>query len=96
MARKRVVSRTITTTIVTAMVTDIQEQKVAYETVTLAGAIHDTAMLDKMTKKAIEKDSRPNIKFNCVIETHEEQSLYSMPEEQFLMMAEKTNKSTEA
>lgn len=87
MARKRVVSRTFSTTIVTALVTDIMEQKVEQRVVTLAGKVKTPEMLDKLTKKAVENE--PHIKFNCVVETHEEKAMYAMPEEQFLTIAEK-------
>lgn len=96
MARKRVVSRTFTTTIVTALVTDITEAKVAQEVIVLSGKVRNPEMLDKLTRKAVEKESTPHIKFNCVLEAHEEEALYSMPEEQFLMMAERVEKKTEA
>lgn len=96
MARKRVVSRTFTTTIVTALVTDITEAKVGQEVIVLSGKVRNPETLDKLTRKAIEKESTPNIKFNCVLEAHEEEALYAMPEEQFLMMAQKVEKNTEA
>ena len=53
MARKRVVSRTISTAIVTALVTDILEAKAGQVTVTIGGGLKDKA-LEKAVKKQIE------------------------------------------
>lgn len=89
MARKRVVSRTITTTIVTAMVTDVLEAKCGQVTVAIGGGLKDKA-LEKAVKKTIEESE--NLKFNCILETHEEGKLYVMPEEKFIALAEVVEK----
>ena len=92
MARKRVVSRTIVSTVVTAMVTDVAEEKVGYETVTVAGMYRTEKAqknLEKLVREIVEKDT---VRFNCIIETHEEEALYKMDEQQFLMMATKEEK----
>jgi len=89
MARKRVVSRTISTAIVTALVTDILEAKAGQVTVTVGGGLKDKA-LEKAVKKQIE--ATDNLKFNCILEVHYEETLYAMPEEQFIAMAEVVEK----
>ena len=92
MARKRVVSRTVTTTVVTTMVTDVAEEKVAYLTVSVAGIFRTEKSqkeLEKRVKKIVEHGT---IKFNCIIETHEEEALYKMDEDQFLALATKETK----
>lgn len=95
MARKRVVSRTITTTIVTAMVTNIKEGAIEYRTVTLAGAYNDTAKLEKAVRKLIENPD-DGIKFNCVTDVHRDESLYALEEDEFIKVAKKVQKRAEA
>lgn len=89
MARKRVVSRTITVTHVTAMVTDILEAKCGQVNVTIGGGLKGKA-LEKAVKKAIEESD--NLRFNAIIETHEEGKLYVMPEDKFIAEAEVVEK----
>lgn len=89
MARKRVVSRTITTTVATALVTDILEAKAGQMDVTVTGALKGKA-LEKAVRKAIEQEE--HLKFNCIVDTHEVNELYAMPEEQFIALATRVEK----
>ena len=90
MARKRVVSRTIKTTVVTASVTDILEAKVLQMDVTVTGGKMADKQLEKAVKKEVEKNEE--LKFNCIVDMHEMDSVYSMPEEQFILLATKIEK----
>lgn len=90
MARKRVVSRTMATTIATAMVTNIAEGKVDYETVVLSGSFNDMTKLEKAVRKSIESD--PNKRVACVTETHVETALYVMDEQDYLAHATRVEK----
>lgn len=91
MARKRVVSRTILSTDVTAMVTNIDAGEVQNVTLTLTGKVAPDK-LDKKLRKMIE-ESNPSLKYNCVVHIAEPtKALYEMDEEQFLMTAKRVVK----
>lgn len=82
MARKRMVTRTITFTIATATVYDIQSDEIRTLEYKLSGELLADDALKAITKEHTEV--RP-LKVTEV-EVHEE--LYGMPEEKFLELAE--------
>lgn len=82
MARKRMVTRTITFTTATASVYDIQTEEIKSLEYKLSGELSADDVLKVITKE--HKEVRP-LKVTEVT-VHEE--LYGMPEEKFLELAE--------
>lgn len=82
MARKRMVTRTITFTKVTATVYDIQSNEIKTLEYKLSGELSADEALKVITKE--HKEVRP-LK---VTEVEVQEELYGMPEEKFLEMAE--------
>lgn len=82
MARKRMVTRTITFTTATATVYDIQSDEIKTLEYKLSGELSVDDALKVITKE--HKEVRP-LK---VIEVSVQEELYGMPEEKFLELAE--------
>lgn len=82
MARKRMVTRTITSTKVTAMVYIIEKDKIQAVEYKLSGELSADDALKVITKE--HTDVRP-LK---VTEVEVQEELYGMPEEKFLELAE--------
>lgn len=87
MARKRVVSRTITTTEVTAMVCNIATATVESKVYTLSQKLSGDEAL-KVAQKSYDTDTEKIV--SIVNLTHKEQ-LYAMPELDFLKYAKPVN-----
>lgn len=82
MARKRMVTRTITSTTATATVYDIQSDEIKTLEYKLSGELSADVALKVITKE--HTDVRP-LK---VTEIKVQEELYGMPEEKFLELAE--------
>lgn len=82
MARKRMVTRTITFTTVTATVYDIQSDEIKTLEYKLSGELSADEALKALTKEY--KEVRP-LK---VTDVSVQEELYGMPEEKFLELAE--------
>lgn len=81
MARKRMVTRTITSTIATATVYDIQSDEIKTFEYKLSGELSADEALKAITKE--HKEVRP-LK---VTDVSVQEELYGMPEEKFLELA---------
>lgn len=97
MARKRMVTRTIISTVATCMCVNVEQGECINETVEVAGAYTDEEKLIKAIKSVYET---PSVKFVQVVEQHVKETLYGMEEQKFIEQAEilplRPQKETEA
>lgn len=95
--RKRMVTRTITSTVANIMSLNITEGECVNITVEVPGTYKNEDALMKACKKAHES---AEIKFVKVVEQHTKEALYGMSEEDFLahaqLLPERAKKETEA
>lgn len=85
MARKRMVTRTIISTVATCMCVNVEQGECINETVEVAGTYTSEEKLLKAIKTAYDT---PTVKFVQVVEQHEKETLYGMEEQRFIEQAE--------
>lgn len=85
MARKRMVTRTIISTIATCMCVNVEQGECINETVEVAGIYTSEEKLLKAIKSAYES---PTVKFVQVVGHYEKETLYGMDEQKFIEQAE--------
>lgn len=93
MARIPQVTRTITTTKVTAMVVNIERGETETKALTLPRTYKDKEALLKQAKKVFDND---NEKVVAILDSKEEQTLYGMTEQMFIEHAQILPPRTEA
>lgn len=84
MARKRMVTRTIVSTIATVKCADLVGNTVFKESVNLSGTFKNTEGALKAAKKLMDSDSQKVLK---VLDMQEQTQLYGMTEEEFMANA---------
>lgn len=84
MARERMVTRTVVATEVDALCLNIETAEPFYKTVILSGTFKDKQAIEKAAKKAIDTDLEKCV---TVVEYTEKETLYGMPEQQFIELA---------
>lgn len=84
MARKRMVTRTIVSTIVTVKCADLVGNTVYKDAVNLSGTFKNTEGALKAAKKLMDSDSQKVLK---VLDMQEQTQLYGMTEEEFMANA---------
>ena len=84
MARERMVTRTVVATEVTALCLNIVTAEPFNKTVILSGTFKDKQAIEKAAKKAIDTDLEKCV---TVVEYTEKETLYGMPEQQFIELA---------
>lgn len=84
MARERMVTRTVVATEVTALCLNIETAEPFNKTVILSGTFKDKQAIEKAAKKAIDTDLEKCV---TVVEYTEKETLYGMPEQQFIELA---------
>ena len=89
MARKRLISRTVSVTNVEYLAVDIPNKETFTASTTISGVFKDNAALEKAVEKAINS---PVVKFIAVTATTVETKLYGMTEEDFLAHATEMSK----
>ena len=84
MARERMVTRTVTLTVVDVMCLDVTNAQVQVETYELGGSFADFDSILKVVKKLYETDT-----FKCVAVqgANEKEVLYGMSEQEFITLA---------
>ena len=82
--RTRMVTRTIKESFVKTMVANTEKGEVEYTTVKVYGTYTDKKQLEKIVKKAVETEA---IKFACIVNIQVYESIYGMPEEEFMKYA---------
>lgn len=90
MARKPIVSRTITTTEVVALCINLQTEETFNKKFVLSGSYKD----NKALLKAIQKQDTDEVKAVHVVDSKQVENLYGMPEEEFVSLAEKLDPQT--
>lgn len=85
MARKRMVTRTIISTVATCMCVNVEQGECINETVEVAGTFTSEEKLLEAIKSTHES---PTVKFVQVVEQHEQKTLYGMEEQKFIEQAE--------
>lgn len=85
MARKRMVTRTIISTVATCMCVNVEQDECINLTVEVAGTFASEEKLLKAIKSTHES---PTVKFVQVVEQHEKETLYGMEEQKFIEQAE--------
>lgn len=84
MARERMVTRTVIATQVTALCLNIETAEPFNKDVTLSGTFKDKQALERAAKKVIDNDTEKCV---AVVEYHETETLYGMPEQKFIELA---------
>lgn len=84
MARKRMVTRTITATVVELKCADLVDNKLFDTSITLSGTYKNNEAVLKRAKKMLDSDSQTVLQ---VISTNEQMNTYGMPEEEFIANA---------
>lgn len=84
MARERMITRTVVATEVNALCLDIETAEPFNKTVILSGTFKDKQAIEKVAKKAIDTDLEKCV---AVVEYTEKETLYGMPEQQFIELA---------
>ena len=82
--RTRMVTRTIKESFVNTMVANTEKGEVEYTTVRICGTYSDKKQLEKIVKKAVETET---IKFACIMDIQVYESIYGMPEDEFMKYA---------
>ena len=90
MARKPIVSRTITTTEVVALCVNLQTEETFNKKFILSGSYKD----DKALLKAVKKQDTDEVKAVHIVSAEETENLYGMAEEEFISLAEKLDPKT--
>ena len=90
MARKPIVSRTITSTEVVALCINLQTEEPFNKKFILSGTYKD----NKALLKAIQKQDTDEVKAVHVVDSKEVENLYGMAEEEFISLAEKLDPKT--
>ena len=90
MARKPIVSRTITSTEVVALCVNLQTEEPFNKKFILSGSYKD----DKALLKAIKKQDTDEVKAVHIVSAEENENLYGMAEEEFISLAEKLDPKT--
>lgn len=85
MARARMVTRTITSTIATVMGVDVETSEVSNKTFVLSSTYKDKKALTKAVKNVGETDT---YKIVDVVDVQVEEKLYGMSEQKFIENAE--------
>lgn len=85
MARKRMVTRTIISTVATCMCVNVEQGECINLTVEAAGTFTSEEKLLRAIKSTHES---PTVKFVQVVEQHEKETLYGMEEQKFIEQAE--------
>ena len=85
MARKRMVTRTIISTVATCMCVNVEQGECINSTVEVAGTYTNEEKLLKTIKTAYDT---PTVIFVQVVEQHEKETLYGMEEQKFIEQAE--------
>lgn len=85
MARKPMVTRTITTTKVNALCLEVVKCEPCNKVVTLSGTFKDEKAILKATKELLETDT---LKVVHIVDTEEVETLYGMSEQDFVEKAE--------
>lgn len=91
MARKRMVTRTIETTVATALCLDIETAEPSNATVRLSGKFKGTADMLNAVKRNIDTDTYKAV---SIVDSYVETNLYGVPEEDFLKIATKIEPNT--
>ena len=81
--REKMITRTVTATVATVMGVEISTAKAFTEEITLTGSFKDNADLLKAIKK---QDSSEKV-YATIISTKEQETLYGMPESEFMKYA---------
>lgn len=84
MARERMVTRTVVATEVNALCLNIETAEPFNKTVILSGTFKDKQAIEKAAKRAIDTDLEKCV---TVVEYTEKETLYGMPEQQFIELA---------
>lgn len=84
MARERMVTRTVVATEVNALCLNIETAEPFNKTVILSGTFKDKQAIERAAKKAIDTDIEKCV---TVVEYTEKETLYGMPEQQFIELA---------
>lgn len=85
MARKPVVSRTITTTKVTVLCLDVEQKQPFEQTVTLPRTYRNDAQILKIVRDMLETET---VKVAHIAGSVVENKLYGMPESKFIELAD--------
>lgn len=83
MSRVRMVTRTVTITVGTALVLDMDTNQTRNSDFTLTGHFKD----DEAINKVLQKDVHGNVRVIAVLSYHERQERYGMTEENFIANA---------
>ena len=86
MARQPMVTRTMTTTVVTTLAVDVSTGEAFNKTVELPRAYKDKEVLLKKVQKMFDTETEKHV---SIVDTKEQAFLYKMPEAQFIALAEK-------
>ena len=89
MARKRMVTRTIVSTIATVKCADLAGDTVTKEVINLSGTYKNHEAVLKQARKLMDSESQKVLK---VLDTIEETRMYGMSEEEFMANATIINK----
>ena len=89
MARKRMVTRTITATVASLTCADTENDEVFKTTITISGSFKDKNAVLKKAQKMMDSDTQKVLK---VTDTQETTQLYGMTEEEFIANAHPINK----
>lgn len=87
--RIRMVTRTVKTYTVKAMVTNIIEASVKYQYVVITGEC-DLKTLTKKVKAKVEEEN--GIVFTAIVDTKVTEQVYGMPEEEFMLHAKEVTR----
>lgn len=83
MARKHYVTRTVKAQVLDCLICDLNTHEVRNETVVIPRALPT----EKETQKAAEKMLPENIKLLTIVSSTVKETLYGMPEEEFILNA---------
>ena len=86
MARVRMVTRTVKSTVVNVMCLDTQERKAVTNVYEISGVYPDTEKLLKALQAVYDTET---LKLVHIATSFEEEQLYGMPENEFMMYAKK-------
>lgn len=87
--RIRMITRTVKTYTVKAMVTDVVEASVKYQYVVITGEC-DLKTLTKKVKSKVEEEA--GIVFTAIVDTEVAEQVYGMPEEEFMLYAKEVTR----
>lgn len=84
MARERMVTRTVTATRANVLCLNIQTAEPFNQNIILSGTYKDKAAVERAVKKFVDNEE---VKAVTVVDVTEEETLYGMPEQQFIELA---------